>query len=469
MKRILISFQISLVLFILLGASGKVSAQRVNSLYFLDKTPFHTQWNPAMAPKRSGLGIGLSSFSISVQSDLAFDDLFIPSEDGSKLNTFLHPSVDKNIFVDGLKSVSNMNFNSTLDYFNLGIRIKNNYFTIHSGITMDGGIGLPKDLFRMFLLGMNTNQNSTPFNLTEMNANAMAYSKIGIGYSMIIGKKLTIGFNANYLHGIADMRMGFDKLTIDASQTNWNVTSKGYIQMAGPECLNFGYNDQGYLNSINYDSKRLGGLTSIISSMPKTGNGFSMDLGATLKPLNFLTLSAAITDLGSIKWNKNSIQRASANGVFAYEGIALNKEAEKTMDGSDVINSVEDMVHFEKDNAVKSYSSNLTTKLNIGAEAGAFENRISIGVLSQTGFATNGTYQDVMFSANLKPSSILQTALTYSVLHGEQSSFGAAVNLKLVFVNLFIAADYIPTQYTPQYIPVSNSYLNMQFGLNMMF
>jgi len=54
-------------------------------------------------------------------------------------------------------------------------------------------------------------------------------------------------------------------------------------------------------------------------------------------------------------------------------------------------------------------------------------------------------------------------------LHGKMSSFGTAVNLKLLYVNFFLAADYIPLIYTPQMIPVNNSHFNLQTGINLMF
>jgi len=43
------------------------------------------------------------------------------------------------------------------------------------------------------------------------------------------------------------------------------------------------------------------------------------------------------------------------------------------------------------------------------------------------------------------------------------------VNLKLLLFNVFVAADYIPLKVTPQFIPINNSYFNLQTGFNIMF
>jgi len=463
MKHKILSLQICIVLTIvgMFGISGKISAQEVNSLYFLDNTPMHTQWNPAMAPKHSSVGIGLSNVSLGFQSDLAFSDLFTPSSDGKTLYTFLSPNVDKNDFISKLKDVSSINFNSSMDFINIGFRLLNNYFTFHSGLNVDFGGGIPKDFFKMFMLGMDKNTTSTNFDLTKTKVNAMAYAKIGVGYSMNIGSKLSVGINANYLYGIADMRMGFDQLTVNASQTNWTVTTKGYLQMAAPEQISFEYKDDGYLDKIQ--------KTGNFTSLPHAGSGMSIDLGATFKPLSILKLSASITDIGSIKWNKDCVQRAKSSGTFAFNGVDLNDENEQSTTSKDVIQNFRDMAHFQKDNTFSTYSSSLTTKMNLGGEVGFLNDRISAGLLSQTCFASDGTYENIMISANAKPISIIQAALTYSLLHGKQSAIGAAVNAKLLFFDLFFAADCIPTKFSPQMIPINNSYFNTEFGLNVMF
>lgn len=450
--------------------SGKIAAQEINSLYFLDNTPMHTQWNPAMAPKHSSVGFGLTNIKLSLQSDLAFGDLFIPSADGKELYTFLNPAVDKDAFISKLKDVSSLNFNSSIDLFNLGIRVLNNYFTFHSGINVDVGAGLPKDFFKLFMLGMDNNATSTKFDLTKTNVNAMAYAKMGVGYSMNLGKMFSVGINANYLYGIGDMRMGFDQLTVNASQSNWNVTTKGYIQMAAPEQVELDYSSDGYMNNIKYNSNSDNNSSNHLKSLPRqAGSGLSIDLGVTARPLPFLKLSAALDDIGSIKWKQNCVQRAKSNGTFNFSGVDLNDQNSESTTADDVVNSFNDMAHFVKDNSIGSYSSRLTTKLNIGAEAGILNNRLSLGLLSQTGFATDGTYENVMLSANVKPSSIIQAALTYSRIHGKQNAIGAAVNAKLLFFSVFLAADCIPTKFSPQFIPVDNSYFNTEFGFNIMF
>jgi hypothetical protein len=98
---------------------------------------------------------------------------------------------------------------------------------------------------------MDANAASTVFDLTSMNFNTMLYNKTGLGFSTKIGDIFSVGGNIDYLVGLANVRLGFDELTINASETNWEVTSKGYAQMAGPDQISLTYSEDGYLNGID--------------------------------------------------------------------------------------------------------------------------------------------------------------------------------------------------------------------------
>lgn len=475
MKRIIASVTSILTVALLFSATERISAQQVNSLYFLEKTPFHTKWNPAMAPSRTGIGIGVSSFSLNVRSDIALSDMFYPSTDGSGIPTsFLTGSGES--FLNGLGDVSNIGSSMSTDILNIGLKLGSKiYLTIGSSINADMGLGLPKDLFKLVMLG--TNDVGGNLDLSSLNLNAMMYAKAGVGLSLKLTDNLSIGANANYLMGLANMRMGFDKFTVSSNGSALNVSTKGNIQLTGPDFLYLNYED-GALTGPKVDQAKMDNFTSSpMSNLPKAGSGMSFDFGATFKPLSFLTLSAAVTDMGKISWDPAYMSSAKSDGDFTYVGVDLADKSESM--GDKMVEEIKNLAKFEPDNATEAYTSKLTTKVNIGAEAAMANNHISVGVLSQTGITETGKYQDYMVSLNLKPGSMLQTALSYSLLHGEMSSFGAAVNLKLLLFNFFVAADYIPLKVTPGVtlmkdlpkvnLPINNSYFNLQTGFNLMF
>lgn len=472
MKRIIFSLTILLTGALLFLSTERASAQMVNSLYFLEKTPFHMKWNPAMAPSRAGIGVPGSNIGLTLFSDLAFSDIFYPNADGTKLLNVLHPDLpqaDKDAFLEGMGSVANIGMKMNMDVFNLGLKLGGVYFTVGSSLVTDMGIGLPKDMFKLVMSGPGLNGT---LDMTDMNVNSLTYLKTGAGLSIKLGKMLSIGGAVNYLMGISDMRLGFDNFKINASGSSWNVNTQGNLRLIAPDFVKLQYDADGYIDFANsgemIDQTYLDNFaddvqTNVMNSI--AGTGLSFDVGLTFKPLKFLTLSAAVIDFGSIKWNTENINQATSTGSFTFSGADMGAEGE----GSDISAQLVEMMHLRKVDNPEAYSSKLTTKINIGAEIGLPSNKLSLGVLSQTGIAENGKYQDFMASLNIKPNSLLQTAFTYSLLHGEMSSLGAAVNLKLLFINVFVAADYIPLKINKQFIPINNSYFNLQTGLNLMF
>jgi len=476
MKRIIVSVTSILTVALLFFATERISAQQVNSLYFLEKTPFHTKWNPAMAPSRAGIGIGVSSLSLNIRSDIALSDMFYPSTDGSGIPTsFLSGSGAT--FLNGLNDVSNIGSTMSADLLNVGLKLGSKmYVTLSSSINADMGLGLPKDLFKLVMLG--TNDVGGNLDLSALNLNAMMYAKTGVGLSLKLTNNLSIGANANYLFGLANMRMGFDEFSIASNGSSLNVTTKGDLQLTGPDFLYLDYAD-GKMTGPKLDQAKFDNFKSNPMSLlsKSAGKGMSFDVGLTFKPVNFLTLSAAVTDLGQIKWDPAYMSRAKSNATYTYTGIDLGDNSGNI--GDKMTKEMKKLIIFVPDNTSEAYTSKLTTKVNIGAEAGLANNHITLGVLSQTGITETGKYQDYMVSLNLKPGSMLQTAFSYSLLHGEMSSFGAAVNLKLLLFNLFVAADYIPFKVTPGVslmkdqpkvkLPVNNSYFNLQTGFNLMF
>lgn len=52
---------------------------------------------------------------------------------------------------------------------------------------------------------------------------------------------------------------------------------------------------------------------------------------------------------------------------------------------------------------------------------------------------------------------------------GVAQSFGVGVGLNLFLANIFLACDYVPTRFNPQYIPLTKANTNVQLGLSFGF
>ena len=150
-----------------------------------------------------------------------------------------------------------------------------------------------------------------------------------------------------------------------------------------------------------------------------------------------LTVSASVLDLGFISWSKSSTKIASANPDpidikgSTYTGMInvndpqtvmnavnqLQTDAQGYMDrvtNGDVLDY--DMLQLEVGDAKESRKSRLASTLVLGAEYGFFNNKLAVGVLSTTRFVQPDALTELTFSANYRPKSWFNVALSYSAI-----------------------------------------------------
>jgi len=176
--------------------------------------------------------------------------------------------------------------------------------------------------------------------------------------------------------------------------------------------------------------------------------------------LDNLTVSASVLDLGFISWSKSSTKIASANPDpidikgSTYTGMInvndpqtvmnavnqLQTDAQGYMDrvtNGDVLDY--DMLQLEVGDAKESRKSRLASTLVLGAEYGFFNNKLAVGVLSTTRFVQPDALTELTFSANYRPKSWFNVALSYSAIQSAGKSFGLGLKLG----PLFVGTDYM--------------------------
>lgn len=210
----------------------------------------------------------------------------------------------------------------------------------------------------------------------------------------------------------------------------------------------------GYIDDIKFESGDLG----------IAGYGFGIDLGASYRLLDHLTVSAAVLDLGFISWSKGSTQVATA----ASSGISLRGSDYTTgLDASDPMGSVAalrenmnrlqadaenymnrvsggdvldyELLELRAEDVSESRRSRLASTIVAGAEYGFFNDVLSVGVLSTTRFVEPKALTELTLSANYRPKNWFNLAVSYSAIQSLGKSFG--VGLKLG--SLFLGTDYM--------------------------
>ena len=482
-NKLLWSTKLIGVFFIMLVCTLSANAQFLRTSYFMEGTHYRQQLNPALTPTKGYFNlpvIGAVNATVGSTS-LGYQDIIDIIDDGDDFYT-------KPDFMNRLKDNNKLNVNFSTEILSAGWYKGKNFWSFNIGLRTDIGANLTKNMFT-FLNEMETveeNWRNSNYDISGQQLNINAYTEIGLGLSRQINSRLTVGARVKALLGIGNMELKLNRVAMSAnlpsdqqinqwsSESYWNSMTPSQAAQAAQELKdkfnNYHANltvgaelkssfkglelqeEEGkdYVTDFDFDSGKLG----------IAGYGFGIDLGASYKILDNLTVSASVLDLGFISWSKSSTKIASANPDpidikgSTYANMVdpnnpntvmnavnqLQNDAQGYMDrvtNGDVLDY--DMLQLEVSDAKESRKSRLASILVLGAEYGFFNNKLAVGVLSTTRFVQPDALTELTFSANYRPKSWFNVALSYSAIQSAGKSFGLGLKLG----PLFVGTDYM--------------------------
>ena len=482
-NKLLWSSKLIGVFFIMLVCTLSANAQFLRTSYFMEGTHYRQQLNPALTPAKGYFNlpvIGAVNATVGSTS-LGYQDIIDIIDDGDDFYT-------KPDFMNRLKDNNKLNVNFSTEILSAGWYKGKNFWSFNIGLRTDIGANLTKNMFT-FLNEMETveeNWRNSNYDISGQQLNINAYTEIGLGLSRQINSRLTVGARVKALLGIGNMELKLNRVAMSAnlpsdqqinqwsSESYWNSMTPSQAAQAAQELKdkfnNYHANltvgaelkssfkglelqeEEGkdYVTDFDFDSGKLG----------IAGYGFGIDLGASYKILDNLTVSASVLDLGFISWSKSSTKIASANPDpidikgSTYANMVdpnnpntvmnavnqLQNDAQGYMDrvtNGDVLDY--DMLQLEVSDAKESRKSRLASILVLGAEYGFFNNKLAVGVLSTTRFVQPDALTELTFSANYRPKSWFNVALSYSAIQSAGKSFGLGLKLG----PLFVGTDYM--------------------------
>ena len=285
-------------------ATFSVSAQQVNTLYFLENAPVRHYMNPSFQP--------LSGFYFGIPV-LGYSQFGI----GNNSITFNSLLSNKPTLFNSLRPTTLLRTDLQLNLLDFGFRHKSAYWTFSLTEKVDAQIGLPKDFFKLAMFGTEEIENNV-FDMSSMNVNMNAYTEAALGYSKELNKKWNVGAKLKFLYGSANVSASFDQFELISGYEQWSLKANGNVRQSSPVKLNIGENFQPI--TTEFDPTNITNLTS------PAGIGGAIDLGATFKPIEALTIAAAVTDLGLIRWSKNT-STISAGVDYTFGGAMLDGES----------------------------------------------------------------------------------------------------------------------------------------------
>jgi len=475
-NKLLWSSKLIGVFFIMLVCTLSANAQFLRTSYFMEGTHYRQQLNPALTPTKGYFNlpvIGAVNATVGSTS-LGYQDIIDIIDDGDDFYT-------KPDFMNRLKDNNKLNVNFSTEILSAGWYKGKNFWSFNIGLRTDIGANLTKNMFT-FLNEMETveeNWRNSNYDISGQQLNINAYTEIGLGLSRQINSRLTVGARVKALLGIGNMELKLNRVAMSAnlpsdqqinqwsSESYWNSMTPSQAAQAAQELKdkfnNYHANltvgaelkssfkglelqeEEGkdYVTDFDFDSGKLG----------IAGYGFGIDLGASYKILDNLTVSASVLDLGFISWSKSSTKIASANPDpidikgSTYANMVdpnnpntvmnavnqLQNDAQGYMDrvtNGDVLDY--DMLQLEVSDAKESRKSRLASTLVLGAEYGFFNNKLAVGVQPDA-------LTELTFSANYRPKSWFNVALSYSAIQSAGKSFGLGLKLG----PLFVGTDYM--------------------------
>jgi hypothetical protein len=315
---------------------------------------------------------------------------------------------------------------------------------------------VPKDLLNLFINGNSDFVGRTA--TLSPKAESVTYLETALGGSYKVDDKLTLGGRIKLLKGItnvttqnATMNLSMDNNYVITANAGLDVRTSG-INNFTQSNFNFGSHIKDYF----------------------TNNGFAIDLGATYKVQDRLTLGASLIDIGSIKWKNNtygySLDPTKAN--YTFSGFDLSK----IVNGDkNYMNSIGDTIQNRfkpKEGNISSYSSPIPGKMYLSGMYQVRKNFTAGAVFFAEKF--RGRYAAGMtLGVNKHFGRIFSAAGSYTVASNSFNNLGMGMSLNLSPIQIYFVGDNLLR------MPLSGSditsfvnstkFFNVRLGLNYVF
>lgn len=446
---------------VMVGAATGVSAQALNSGYFLDGYLFKHQLNPALESDKAYFSIPvLGNINIGTRGNIGLGNFLYPTANGG-LTTFMNSSISAEEFLNGLSTNNKLAMNLDMSILSAGFRAWGGFNTIDIGLRSHTALNIPKDMLEFMKVGQSG--PTTVYDMGDMGMSSANYVEVALGHSRQITDKLIVGAKVKFLLGGMYADMSLKNTHVTLSENEWVVSANGEMNIAA-KGMTVPEKDGGLVDfdNIEYDSPGLSGF------------GLGIDLGATYEVIDNLTVSAAIKDLGFMGWSNNTYASTN-NEPWRFDGFenltfSDDKEEDKLENQLDALgDEFEDYANLHRRSTGEKLSKALAATLVVGAEyALPMYDKLSFGLLSTTRFNGPYTWSEGRLSANVSPLSWLEGGVNVAV-----SSFGTSagwiLNLHPKGFSIFLGMDCLVGKVNPQFIPVNNANASVSCGFNVTF
>lgn len=460
------------------GSATIASAQELRTSYFHETSQFRNQMNPAFLDSTSHhVAVFLGNINVASTGNFGARH-FIYNIDPAKnkgydLGTFMHPDVTPEQFLgkldgDDFRGDVYLNYNIA----SVGFGAFGGHNLVELNLRSESHFDLPYELFEF----MKTPNARDHFEIKDLGVRSNNYAELAFGHSRKIMPELTVGAKVKLLFGLGYADLAANKLSIDLNENAWAITGDAELRAKlGNAKFDYRKNDLGQVIHHPTSGKpSIDGLNTDDFSYSLGGFGFAIDLGAVYKtPVEGLTVSAALTDLGFISYGKTLAARSKGNWEFqGFDNLYVasdpgENDTNKLDEQFDRIgDDLADMIGLY-DEGEKSVMRSLAATFNLGAEYKLPQyDKLRFGLLYTARLFGQYSWHQAMLSANVRPVKCFEASLSAGA-----SSTGLSAGAMLSFYtkgfNLYLAADRFMGKVGKQFIPLNS--LNTSINLGICF
>ena len=451
--------------------STAAGAQALKGSYFLDSSLNRHELNPAFAPRANYVQLlAVGNLGAGFGTNIDMPSLLYP-QDG-RLLTFLHPDVSMAQFDKAFPKHPHLDADVRTTILGFGKYTKNKAFwTFDLDVRANVDTDLPGDLFRFLKQG--TGSEGGSYNIGNINAYAMAGVQATLGYSRDIFDGFRVGIKARAIAPVGYGALNLENVRLTTSEDMWKLTTEGYAHIAA-QGLEIDLPKGELMPSVNFDKQKA------IDAKVLAGFGCSFDLGFEYRfekgtRLDGLTVSAAVTDLGTIRYKKNAVKSFTSSGSVEWTGldnVTLDNYTEAEAYLNNFLEEAQaKLINLSEMENKGGFSRSTMPTFNAGVEVPLLTKAMTVGLLYSVRKSHSYARQEMTLSYNLTPCKWFALGLNYSFLNTART-MGCIFELTpRVGPAFYIGCDYLPIEWAKaDFIPyvghLPTAYrLNLNFGL----
>lgn len=406
------------IVVLLMTFIGYGHAQVETTAYLMNSLPQYVNANPAFTPKyKFSLGLPvISSFSVGYSNNgFTYNDL-IKRENGkliADLSNWAKQLPDKTYITSTFQT----------DLFRLGVRVNSKfYLTLNSTAKGYARTLIPKQLAALLVNGTSPYVGQSLSMSPELQINS--YFENAAGLSMVVNDQLTVGGRLKILNGIISASTETSQFGLTLAE-NYQITATGNFKAKSSGLYNFTDSDFSFAEErSNYFRN----------------TGWGIDLGATYKVMDKLTVAASLVDMGRIRWRNNLYEYSLNNASYTFTGVDIDQLLDGNSDYMDAqFDSLKEEFDFQE-TVGNSFKTRLPGKMYMSGQLDVSRG-FAVGALLYFEKYKKRTSSGLSFMMNKNFGRALSTSLSYTISNRSFNNLGAGISFNFAPIQIYLVGD----------------------------